>query len=101
MPNPSPAAISPGDFAALGALVLATLLLIVFAYRRRTYIMLWSIGWALVCVATIAGSGPVNSFLIACATLLFAFAADKLLSDGAPPRPYIIGGFRDPQGVIG
>jgi diguanylate cyclase (GGDEF)-like protein len=50
-PVPIEVAINPRGAAAFGALVLATLLVGLFAYRRRTYILEWASGWLLIAVS--------------------------------------------------
>lgn len=50
-PVPIDVAINPRGAAAFGALVLATLLVGLFAYRRRTYILQWASGWLLVAIS--------------------------------------------------
>ncbi|HSL20834.1 MAG TPA: GGDEF domain-containing protein [Vicinamibacterales bacterium] len=47
-PIPIALSFNPRGAAALGALILATLLVGLFAYRRRTYILQWSSGWLLI-----------------------------------------------------
>ena len=46
-PAPIALSVNPRGAAAFGALVLATLLVGLFAYRRRTYILQWASGWLL------------------------------------------------------
>jgi diguanylate cyclase (GGDEF)-like protein len=50
-PVPIDVAINPRGAAAFGALVLATLLVGLFAYRRRTYILQWASGWLLIAIS--------------------------------------------------
>jgi hypothetical protein len=48
VPNPSPIIISPRRVAAYGAAILSALLLLQWAHRRRSFILLWAAGWLLV-----------------------------------------------------
>jgi diguanylate cyclase (GGDEF)-like protein len=50
-PVPIDVAVNPRGAAAFGALVLATLLVGLFAYRRRTYILQWASGWLLIAIS--------------------------------------------------
>jgi diguanylate cyclase (GGDEF)-like protein len=50
-PAPMMLAVNPRAAAAFGALVLATLLVGLFVYRRRPYILQWSAGWLLIAAA--------------------------------------------------
>lgn len=50
-PVPIDVALNPRAAAAFGALVLATLLVGLFAYRRRTYILQWASGWLFEAIA--------------------------------------------------
>ena len=43
--------INPRALAGAAELVLAMLLLVLFAYRRRPYVLAWAIGWALAALA--------------------------------------------------
>ncbi len=45
LPNPVPVTIQPRRLAAFGALLFAGLLLLLYAYRRRTYILDWVAAW--------------------------------------------------------
>jgi diguanylate cyclase (GGDEF)-like protein len=50
-PVPMVLPVNPRGAAAFGALILATLLVGLFAYRRRTYILQWASGWLLIAMS--------------------------------------------------
>jgi diguanylate cyclase (GGDEF)-like protein len=50
-PVPIVLPVNPRGAAAFGALILATLLVGLFAYRRRTYILQWASGWLLIAIS--------------------------------------------------
>jgi diguanylate cyclase (GGDEF)-like protein len=50
-PVPTVLPVNPRAAAAFGALILATLLVGLFAYRRRPYILQWASGWLLVAIS--------------------------------------------------
>ncbi len=74
--------------ASIAALALAALLLLLYAYRRRPYILEWAIGWGFFAAALFlvsrepAGSlvarllTGVAQFLLVCGSLLFVVSAD-------------------------
>src|SRR5512132_3191166 len=87
-PSPIALAVNPRGAAAFGALILATLLVGLFAYRRRTYILQWASGWLLLAasMALLAREWPVvvgrsivgvAQLLSLGAALLFVLSADS------------------------
>jgi diguanylate cyclase (GGDEF)-like protein len=50
-PEPLGMTINPRAMAGAAELVLAMLLLVLFAYRRRPYVLAWAVGWALAALA--------------------------------------------------
>lgn len=88
-PAPVPLPVNPRAAAAFGAIVLATLLLGLFAYRRRPYILQWAAGWLLVAMSMAllarewtslaAGRAIVglSQLLHVCAALVFVLSADS------------------------
>jgi diguanylate cyclase (GGDEF)-like protein len=88
-PVPVPLSVNPRAAAAFAALILATLLVGLFAYRRRPYILQWSLGWGLIAISlalfarewTSLALGRavvgVAQFLNLSAALVFVLSADS------------------------
>ncbi len=87
-PTPIALAVNPRGAAAFGALILATLLVGLFAYRRRTYILQWATGWLLIAASMallarewtlVAGRSivGVSQLLGLGAALFFVLSADS------------------------
>jgi diguanylate cyclase (GGDEF)-like protein len=60
-PEPLGMLVNPRALAGAAELVLALLLLVLFAYRRRTYVLAWSAGWALTAASMLALARPYAS----------------------------------------
>ena len=88
MPSPPSIPISPRRSAAFGAVIVAGLLLLQYAHRRKPFILLWAAGWLLIAPAMlliargydsrIAGNFAVglSQFLGICTATLFFWSAD-------------------------
>jgi diguanylate cyclase (GGDEF)-like protein len=88
-PVPVALPINPRAAAAFGALVLATLLVGLFVYRRRPYILQWAMGWLLIAGSLVAlahdwtslagGRAMVglSQLLNVCAAVVFVLSADS------------------------
>jgi diguanylate cyclase (GGDEF)-like protein len=88
VPNPATIQISPRRAAALGAVVACCLLLLQYAHRPKTFILLWAAGWLLIAPAmlltarsysspTVARSAVgLSQFLLICTSTLFLWSAD-------------------------
>jgi len=89
-PVPIPLPVNPRGAAAFGAFILGTLLVGLFTYRRRTYILQWASGWMLIAssLALLAREWPVlalgramvgaSQLLLLCSGLAFVLSADGL-----------------------
>ena len=89
-PVPVAVLVNPRGAAALGAVVLCLLLIGLYVYRRRPYILQWSIGWLLIAFslaltsrawATAAGGRAIvglAQLLNVCAALTFVLSADSV-----------------------
>ena len=87
----------------IGALVLAALLMLLYVYRHRTYILQWTIAWMLLAGALFVvawdSGGPrlaavstgVSQFLILCSSLLIVQSLDNFRQRARIPRVYFIG----------
>jgi diguanylate cyclase (GGDEF)-like protein len=101
--DPGPAWLfgSPPRLAALGALVAAATLLLLYVYRRRRFILEWTVGWALLAASLLlwsveAGQRLVglallglSHFLTIGAAILFVIGTDTYRS-GEPSRPRLL-----------
>lgn len=79
--------VDPRGLAGVAAFLAVALLLLLYSYRRRTYILVWCVGWALVGTSMMVASQPhetekgaafaagVSQFLSILAGLVFAVAA--------------------------
>ena len=88
IPAPAPVPISPRRSAAFGALVVAGLLLLQYAHRRKLFILIWAGGWLLIAPAMLliargydnvyAGNGAIglSQFLGICTATAFFWSAD-------------------------
>jgi diguanylate cyclase (GGDEF)-like protein len=88
VPTPPSIPISPRRSAAFGAVIVASLLLLQYAHRRKRFILLWALGWLLIAPAMlliargydseIAGHLAVglSQFLGICTAALFFWSAD-------------------------
>src|SRR5262245_41273133 len=80
--------INPWRVAGQGALVVTGVLLLLFLYRRRLYILFWTLGWFLVSASMFLAGGPfenervfllsygVAQFLGILSALFFVISAD-------------------------
>lgn len=87
----------------VGALVLAALLLLLYVYRRRLYILEWTIGWLLLAVALFVVSRDYQSvrltdvaiglsqFLIICSSLVFVLSVDNFRQRTRLHRGHLVG----------
>ena len=88
VPTPASIPISPPRSAAFGALIVASLLLLQYAHRRKPFILLWALGWLLIAPAmlliargydsSLAGSFAfgLSQFMGICTATLFFWSAD-------------------------
>jgi len=88
VPTPPSVPISPRRSAAFGAVIVAALLFLQYAHRRKPFILLWALGWLLIAPAMLLiargyESGVVASvavglsqFLGICTATLFFWSAD-------------------------
>jgi diguanylate cyclase (GGDEF)-like protein len=88
VPSPPSIPISPRRSAAFGAVIVAGLLVLQYAHRRKAFILLWAAGWLLIAPAMlliargydsrIAGNFAVglSQFLGICTATLFFWSAD-------------------------
>jgi diguanylate cyclase (GGDEF)-like protein len=86
--GPAMVSIGPRAIAGWAALVISGLLLLVFLYRRRLFILLWTVGWAVTGVSMLLASREyapdvlgwliygLSQFLGIVAALLFVLSAD-------------------------
>ena len=93
--------IDPRALAGWAALVIAGLLLLVFLYRRRLFILLWTVGWAVTGVSMLLASreyGPhvlgwmvygLSQFLGIVAALMFVLSADAYRTRPRFRRNYV------------
>jgi diguanylate cyclase (GGDEF)-like protein len=92
--------INPWHVAAQGALVVTSVLLLLFVYRRRLYILFWTAGWFLMSASMFLAGRPfdshtaglltygVSQFLGILSALLFVISADAY-----PARPRLRRGY--------
>src|SRR5580765_6788047 len=88
VPTPASIPISPRRTAAFGAVILASLLLLQYAHRRKPFILLWALGWLLIAPAMLliargyesgvvaSGAVGLSQFLGICTATLFFWSAD-------------------------
>jgi diguanylate cyclase (GGDEF)-like protein len=98
--SPTPTAINPRSLVGAGAFVFSGLLLLLFFYRRRLYILFWVNGWVLLGVSMIiAGRAYANhltgwlaygiaQFLGLVSALMFVVSADAYPSKVRIPHNY-------------
>lgn len=89
-PVPVAVLVNPRGAASLGALILCLLLIGLYIYRRRSYILQWAVGWLLIALAlallsrewtTAAGGRAIvglSQLLNLWATLIFVLSADSV-----------------------
>ena len=94
VPSPPTVPISPRRSAAFGAVIVAGLLLLQYAHRRKPFILLWASGWLLIAPAMLLiargyDSGlkahfavGLSQFLGVCTALLFFWSADLYRQTG-------------------
>ena len=94
VPTPPTVPISPRRSAAFGAVIVAGLLLLQYAHRRKAFILLWASGWLLIAPAMLLiargyDSGlkahfavGLSQFLGVCTALLFFWSADLYRQTG-------------------
>ncbi|HYM22434.1 MAG TPA: GGDEF domain-containing protein [Vicinamibacterales bacterium] len=94
IPAPAPVPINPTRFAALAAIIVAGLLLLQYAHRRKLFILIWAAGWLLIAPAmlliargydsAIAGNAAVglSQFLGVCTAATFLWGADAYRQTG-------------------
>ena len=92
--------IDPRALAGSTAMVMAALLLLLYAYRRRTYILFWCTGWVLTAVSMFIAARPyasdkgaavaygLSQFLAIVSGLVFVVSADAYRSTPALRREY-------------
>lgn len=105
VPDPRAAVVRPRGVGAIGALILAATLLLLYAYRRRSYILYWSLGWAfsaafLGLMSRGYATGGQARAAVALAHLftlgtaaLFLLGADRLRGRNAVKRRHVGGAF--------
>jgi diguanylate cyclase (GGDEF)-like protein len=88
VPTPPSVPISPRRSAAFGAVIVAGLLFLQYAHRRKPFILLWALGWLLIAPAMLLiargyESGVAASFAVGlsqflgiCTAVLFFWSAD-------------------------
>jgi diguanylate cyclase (GGDEF)-like protein len=100
-PVPVALPVNPRAAAAFCALVLATLLVGLFVYRRRPYILQWAMGWLLIAASlvllahewtSLAGGRAMvglSQFLNVCGGLVFVLSADSFRQRPRLSRTYV------------
>jgi diguanylate cyclase (GGDEF)-like protein len=100
--GPAVLQIGPRDLAGVAALVISTLMLLVFIYRPRQFIALWTAGWAVTGLSLVLAGreyGPaklgwlvygVSQFLGVIAALLFVISADAFRNHLRFRREYVL-----------
>jgi len=96
-PGPLRVVTNPSQFAALGAGVLACLLLLLFIYRRRSYILYWTCSWTLLAGSLLLASygfenDPTARVLVGFSQVLSIAAAMVVLLSAST--------FRHPDGAL-
>jgi diguanylate cyclase (GGDEF)-like protein len=101
LPGPAWTMTSPSRVAAVGAAVVATMLLVLYVYRRRTYIVQWTVSWlALAASLLVLGESYANErtarvmlglaqFLGVIASLLLVLSADSYRRRAPVPRAFL------------
>jgi diguanylate cyclase (GGDEF)-like protein len=99
--GPAVVSIGPRSIAGSAALVISGLLFLVFLYRRRLFILLWTIGWAVTGVSMLLASHEyapeilgwlvygLTQFLGIVAALLFVISADAYRTHPRFRRDYV------------
>ena len=97
MPSPRVTAIQPRVLAGITALIVTGLLLLLYFYRRRLYILYWIIGWLVTAVSTFLTAFPyprqkigwfaygISQFLGIISALVFVISADAYREPPAVP----------------
>lgn len=92
--------IDPRALAGATALVMAALLLLLYAYRRRSYILFWCAGWVVIAISMFIAARPyasqksaafaygLSQFLGTVAGLVFVISADAYRSKPAFRREF-------------
>jgi diguanylate cyclase (GGDEF)-like protein len=100
--GPAVLEIGPRDLAGAAALVISTLMLLVFLYRPRQFIALWTAGWAVTGLSLLLAGrdyGPaklgwllygLSQFLGIIAALLFVISADAFRNHPRFRREYVL-----------
>jgi diguanylate cyclase (GGDEF)-like protein len=100
--SPSPALVDPRVLTGAAALVIATLLLLLYAYRQRHYILYWITGWILVAAATFvvspaytsekarAAAYGLSQFLGIVSALVFVISSDAYRTRPALNQMYAV-----------
>jgi diguanylate cyclase (GGDEF)-like protein len=95
--------VNPRGLAGSSAILVAGLLLLIFLYRRRRYILYWAAGWSLIAASMFIASRPVggvklaaflyglSQFLGIMAALVFVVSADAYRSRPRFRRGYATG----------
>jgi len=101
--DPARATVDLRRMGGVGGLVLAALLLLLYVYRRRLYILEWTIGWLFLAVALFVVSRDYQSvrltdvaiglsqFLIICSSLVFVLSVDNFRQRTRIHRGHVIG----------
>lgn len=101
LPGPAWTTASPSRVAAVGAAVIATLLLVLYVYRRRAFILQWTVSWlALAASLLVVGESFASEvtgrvmlglaqLLGVIAALLLVLAADSYRRRAAVPRTFL------------
>jgi len=100
--GPAVISIGPRVLAGWAAVVISGLLLLVFLYRRRFFIMLWTVGWAVTGLSMLLASREygqeflrwlvygLSQFLGIVAALLFVLSADAYRTRPRYRREYVL-----------
>jgi diguanylate cyclase (GGDEF)-like protein len=100
--GPAVVAVGPRAVAGYAALVISGLLLLVFLYRRRLFILLWTIGWGVTGLSMLLASREyspeslgwlvygISQFLGIVAALLFVVSADAYRTHPRFRRDYVL-----------